>query len=650
MKVFAKKAAAFCLSALIVITGGGIGLTAGATDPDDLKPTAQWLNAYRTDYGASAVIQTADGGYLTAGTTDSGSLNGKAVLVKFNSAGVKGQEIQYPASGNGYFNDVKQLADGGYIAAGGLKISGSNVVPVIVKFNSSGTVVWERTVSGVDFASYNAVITTSDGGFVAAGSYCPNSTVMNEAILRKYSSGGDVVWTYTVGEDNLQNFASVVQTSDGGYIAAGNFDNAAGTTTNGVIYKFNSLGVNQWQRSFSNDSGFEDIRQTADGGYIAAGSIMASSSNRVPLIVRYNASGTKLWDRTVTQDDYAQFSTVIPTTDGNFVAAGSSFSSANVNDALIKVYDANGGVLWSLTIGGTDLENFSDMKPTADGGLILVGTSSSSDGDFAGKITAGSAAAFIVKLNSIYDKDGDGVPNNRDQYPLDATRSYDTSELNPAAAPSVQITGTQTGSGYAGTVNSQTIASLAAGSNVGFDLDNVSVNIPVELLDSQLDGSVTDSITLTQSASPQDTISQASTLITAGDTIVGAFDFSLQKISADGQTVEDIHQLGGNAKVTIRLTDAQAALLTDISTARVYYFNTTTNALEPVDAVFDLQAKTVTFYTDHFSTYLIKAAGASIPHSGSQPALPVAALFMTAAVLALGCAVSCFPKASRRMK
>jgi len=85
------------------------------------------------------------------------------------------------------------------------------------------------------------------------------------------------------------------------------------------------------------------------------------------------------------------FHHVIEAHDGNIIGIGSSYSSDgditdgnNGNrDALVVKFDYSGQVIWNLTIGGEDSDVFYDGIEDTQGNLILVGTSNSTDGDFA---------------------------------------------------------------------------------------------------------------------------------------------------------------------------------------------------------------------------------------------------------------------------
>lgn len=120
---------------------------------------------------------------------------------------------------------VQQTTDGGYILAGWIKMesSGAGSKDIwLVKTDSNGNKEWDKTFGGTDWDEARAVLQTSDGGYILAGwttySYDAGS---REAWLVKTDSNGNKQWDKTLGGRNWDGAYSIQQTTDGGYIIAG---------------------------------------------------------------------------------------------------------------------------------------------------------------------------------------------------------------------------------------------------------------------------------------------------------------------------------------------------------------------------------------------------------------------------------------------
>src|SRR5207249_8667317 len=76
-------------------------------------------------------------------------------------------------TGDGVITKIRQTADGGYIAVGSARNSYEIAGALILKPDAGGTVQWQRKLgpTGSTIAYFNAVQQTSDGGYVAIGEY-----------------------------------------------------------------------------------------------------------------------------------------------------------------------------------------------------------------------------------------------------------------------------------------------------------------------------------------------------------------------------------------------------------------------------------------------------------------------------------------------
>lgn len=109
----------------------------------------------------------------------------------------------------------------------------------------------------------------------------------------------NVVWTKTFGGNMGDKAYSVQQTSDGGFIIAGE-TYSFGANKQAYIIKVDALGNLQWQRSLGT-SGSDDalhVQQTSDGGFIATGTYDEFGTGDVFLIKMY-PSGALEWIRQI---------------------------------------------------------------------------------------------------------------------------------------------------------------------------------------------------------------------------------------------------------------------------------------------------------------------------------------------------------------
>ena len=170
-----------------------------------------------------SIQQTSDGGFILRGVADpyyGGSYD--AWVLKLDPSG--GVIWQKTFGGTGYEDarSIQQTADGGYILAGTTNSFGAGGYDVwVLKLNTSGGIVWQKAYGGSGNDYVNAIQQTSDSGYILAGSTTSFGAGASEAWVLKLDSNGDIVWQKTYGGtgDDIAN--AVQQTADGGYIFAG---------------------------------------------------------------------------------------------------------------------------------------------------------------------------------------------------------------------------------------------------------------------------------------------------------------------------------------------------------------------------------------------------------------------------------------------
>jgi len=369
-------------------------VSAAIADPGDTL----WTRTYgggRYDYGW-CVQQTTDGGYIVAGVTESfGAGNFDFYLVKTDANGDSLWTRTYGGSGCDQGYSVQQTTDGGYVIAGETRSFGPERYNFyLVKTDANGDTLWTRTYGGRGSEYGYSVQQTTDGGYVIAGKTSSFGAGDYDFYLVKTDAKGDTLWTRTYGGHSSDYGYSVQQTTDGGYILAGETMSFGAGGDDVWLVKTDANGDTLWTRTYGstdNDYG-KSVQQTTDGGYIVAGYTYFFGAPYWDFyLIKTDANGDTLWTRTYggTEPDHAY--SVQQTTDGGYILAGAtqSFGAGWFDVYLVKT-DANGETLWTRTYGGYDWEEGYSVQQTTDGGYIVAGVTES--------FGAGSYDVWLLKL------------------------------------------------------------------------------------------------------------------------------------------------------------------------------------------------------------------------------------------------------------
>ncbi len=308
-----------------------------------------WTKTYGyagDEYGFS-VQQTTGGGYIVAGTTSSFGAGGNDVfLLKTNAQGSRLWFLPYGGAGNEEGYAVQQTSDSGYVIAGTTNSFGAGGYDVyLIKTNASGGTLWTRTYGGAGDEYGFSVQQTSDGGYLIAGeTYSFGDS--NQVYFIKTNALGDTLWTRTYGGTCGEYGISARQTSDSGYIIAGYTESFGAGGSDVYLIKANASGDTLWTRTFgwkSDDYG-RSVQQTSDGGYIIAGETHSFGPGGWDVyLIKTNAFGDTLWTRTFGGTSWDGGYSVQQTSDGGYIIAGFTYSfGAGASDVYLIKTDANG--------------------------------------------------------------------------------------------------------------------------------------------------------------------------------------------------------------------------------------------------------------------------------------------------------------------
>lgn len=221
-----------------IIAGSTSSLGAGALDvfliKTDVNGNEVWIRTFGGSGfdGGSSVWETADGGFIIAGSTSSLGAGGDDVyLIKTHANGDTSWTTTFGGSGNDYGSCVQQTTDGGYIVVGETYSFAANFTDIyLIKTNAEGNLQWVKTFGscgGYDRGTF--VRQTTEGGFVITGGghvFFP-TYASTDVLLIKTDVNGNEQWMRTYGSPVSDWANSVQQMTDGGFILVGAFGGAS---------------------------------------------------------------------------------------------------------------------------------------------------------------------------------------------------------------------------------------------------------------------------------------------------------------------------------------------------------------------------------------------------------------------------------------
>ncbi|CAM2991702.1 T9SS type B sorting domain-containing protein [Flavobacterium frigoris] len=241
----------------------------------------------------------------------------------------------------------------------------------------SGNIIWQKTIGGNNFDHLTSGKETKDGGYILggysssniSGEKSQNSRGRDDYWVVKLDADRNILWDKTYGGTGVDRLTTIIETNDGGYLMGGSSDsNISGEKNNNSqgmldmwIIKTDISGNIMWQKTFggSNSDWVQSIIQTTDGGYILAGSSHSGISGDKTdssrgggdyWIIKINSLGSIIWQKTYGGNNGDYLKSIIATSDGNYILGGDSFSNISGDKAETTVNNSND--VWLLKING----------------------------------------------------------------------------------------------------------------------------------------------------------------------------------------------------------------------------------------------------------------------------------------------------------
>ncbi len=295
----------------------------------------------------------------------------------------------------------------------------------VLRAGNDGNIIWQKqavTPTGFLEGQFRSVAATSDGGTVSAGYVNVNYRV--DVSVTRLAADGSLIWNKTYGGTGNDQAYNIISTAEGGYLLSGETNSTDGDIklNHGAsdlwLLKLDANGNVMWEKTFggTGDEYFGKVTACTDGGYFLCGISKSNNSGDVPashgdedfFIVKMDANGNKLWSKMYGGTMREGPGSIIGDTDGGCIVTGYTTSSdgdlvgrpyPNLNfDLWVFKLDKDGQIVWKKTMGGGDADFGTALVRLPNGNIAISGSAASNGGDVT--TNRGSYDVWVIVLNS----------------------------------------------------------------------------------------------------------------------------------------------------------------------------------------------------------------------------------------------------------
>ncbi len=287
-----------------------------------------------------SVVEAADSGIVAVGYTNSEGAGGYDVwLVKTDLNGNVLWKKTYGGPDWDFGNWIANTADGGYIVTGSTQSYGAGNKDIyLIRLNANGDSLWTRTYGGADEDEGAEIFEHPSGDFYLCGKTKSFGSGGNDIISMKLNASGDSTggtgWHRIFGGNLDDEGTTVALNFQNELVVGGITYSIGGGGADGIHIVYSLTGnilalTTHW--TAVHEAHYSTLpHETGPGNFIVFGNQAADESSPRDLrIDMINSGGGYIWARSFGGSDDEDASQIIRAKDGGFFCVGSTMSYGN---------------------------------------------------------------------------------------------------------------------------------------------------------------------------------------------------------------------------------------------------------------------------------------------------------------------------------
>ena len=360
-------------------------MSAGGAEQDYWIAT---LGGATYDDAESIAVDSSGNVYIVGQTDSQGAGSYDALLAKYNASGTLQWQRVLGGATEDYAQSIAVDSSGNVYIAGNTQSQGAGGQDALIaKYNTSGTLQWQRVLGGASNDMAAGIAVDSSGNVYIAGYTQSQGAGGYETLIAKYNTSGTLQWQRILGDTNADYANGIAVDSSGNVYIAGITASQGAPGSDALIAKYDTSGTIQWQRILGSS-----VQASAGGIAVdSSGNVYIVGFTEVSfyldiLVAKYDTSGTLQWQRTLgsptSTDNNFGLGIAVDSSGNVYITGYTPYQSAGVNDALIVKYNTSGTLQWQRILGGTGNDGGTGIAVDSSGNVYISGFTSQGAGSF----------------------------------------------------------------------------------------------------------------------------------------------------------------------------------------------------------------------------------------------------------------------------
>jgi hypothetical protein len=287
----------------------------------------------------------------------------------------------------------------------------------LAKFDAVYNLEWMKFYGGPGNESGNDILTTSDGGYVVAGSATSitgdlaglyDTTIIGaenrkeDIWLVKFDAAGTIVWQKVYGMEDEEIPFSIFPTENGGHLVYADKGDA-------WIFSIDSNGTKEWEFSIGGSyaGGHGTIIRSHSGSHIVTSAAVLGGYHNT-MLLEVDSTGTLIRQKLIGGSMHESGGDIIALSNGGYALL--TVTTSNDGDVpfnhgsydlwLVELDDTL-GIVRSKTFGGSGADNTAGGVYETPNGFILCGAAYSTNGDVTTNL--GEYDVWVITLDSAWN-------------------------------------------------------------------------------------------------------------------------------------------------------------------------------------------------------------------------------------------------------